>query len=204
MGWFGFDKEFHSKYMPTAKKQCGYCYNLDLYETKGVKSWCNEMRCYCNLYDTCGLWKDGGRSESQLREHCTWHISTMIGEILNKDLNEKPFLNIKKLREVLELYENKITMISLYDVYGPMIATNLYFDSNREQIAEAFMPVLNKVSDLVDINNYDEAFNVYYEMVVTLYKRYNHSLVNTSEFDYHNEQLNLFNEGKSKQLLIRK
>ena len=168
-----FSKDFHPEYMPTSKYQCGYCYYLDLYETKGVKSWCNKQRCYCNLYEKCKEWKDGGRSEMQLREHCTWHVSTMIGKILNNNLNEKPFSNIKKLREYLELSDDKKEFIELYDLYGPMIATDLFFDNDREIIAKSFMPILNKISDLIDNNNYNEAFKLYYEMIKTFYKKYN-------------------------------
>ena len=174
-----FDKEFHSEYMPTRKEQCGYCYYLDLYETDGVKSYCPKRRSYCKLDETCGDWKDGGRSEMQLREHCTWHVSTMIGEILKMNIDEKPFSNIKKLREYLE--SNGNPFISLYDIYGPMIATNLFFDLDRETIAQSFMPILNQISNLVDDNNYPMAFGLYYKMIMTLYNRYNHLVMNESK-----------------------
>lgn len=171
-----FSKSYHSEYMPTRKEQCGYCYYLDLYQSKGVKSWCEKNRCYCNLYEKCGSWKDAGRSEMQLREHCTWHVSTMIGELLNLDLNQKPFSNIKKLREILEEDKEKSVMVILYDVYGILIATNLFFDGDREIVAQSMMPILNKVSDLVDEEKIDEAYNLYAEMVVRLYKKYNYSI----------------------------
>ena len=181
--------------MPTRKEQCGYCYYLDLYETNGVKSYCNKHRCYCKLYETCGAWKDGKRSEMQLREHCTWHVSTMIGEILNMNLNEKPFSNIKKLIGIIEQDEEKNVMIILYNIYGVLVAADLYLDRNKEAIAESLMPVLNKVSDLVDSNNIEEAYNLYAEIVVRLYKKYNY---------YLNSELSLTNEDNTKKLLIRK
>lgn len=130
-----------------------------------------------------------------------YYISSMIGLILGKDLNEKPFANIKLLKDNLENDESKQEEIKLYDTYGMFVSTELFFDPNRVVISESLMPILNKVSDLVDVNNYEEAFNTYREMVMMLYTRYTHSSVDACEFDYQNAALNLEKEEKSKMMI---
>ena len=195
MGFWG--KEFHPEYMPTSLTQCGWCDYLDTHDSRGTKYWCSKTRSYCTLKEKCSSFRDArDRTRDELRELCTWHISTMIGRILGKDLNQKPFSAIKELREFAFYDKTKNQFVELYDVYGELIATGLYFDANRVNVSEAMMPILNKVSDLVDNNNYEEAFNSYYQMVMMLYTRYNHSLVNNSEFDYQNETINLEEQPK--------
>ena len=129
MGFWG--KEFHPEYMPTSQTQCGWCDYLDTHDNKGTKYWCEKHRCYCNLNEKCGSFRDArDRTRSELRELCTWHISTMIGVVLGKNLNEKPFSSIKKLKNYALSDETKQNLVSLYDIYGELIATGLYFDSN--------------------------------------------------------------------------
>lgn len=123
------------------------------------------------------------------------YVSSMIGIVLGLNLDEKPFANIKLLKEISSNDLEKQEQINLYDVYGMQVATNLYFDPNQVNVCEALMPVLNNVSDLVDSKNYDEAFNMYFEMVKQLYIRYSHSLVNASGFDYQN---NIFEQERLK------
>ena len=130
-----------------------------------------------------------------------YYISSMIGLILGKNLDDKPFSNIKCLKDTFEKDNTKQEKIKLYDTYGILISTGLFFDPNRVEVAESLMPILNKVSDLVDNKLFDEAFNIYSDMVMMLYTRYNHSFVNNSEFDYHNEELGLNKQEKSKTLI---
>ena len=180
MGFWG--KEFHPEYMPTSQRQCGWCDNLDTHDSKGTKYWCSKTRSYCTLKESCRKFEDArDRTRSELKELCTWHLSTMIGLILGENLSEKPFSSIKILKDVLSQEEDKQRFIELYDVYGELIATGLYFDLQREEVASFCMPILNKVSFLVDNKNYEEAFTSYYEMVMMLYKKYSHTL---SKSDY--------------------
>lgn len=117
-----------------------------------------------------------------------YYVSSMIGLILGKDLNEKPFANIKLLKDSCEENENQQKLAKLYDVYGMLVATGLYFDPNRIDICEALMPILNKVSDLVDNQRLEEALNIYYDMVKMLYNKYSHTISNASDFDYQNDE----------------
>ncbi len=166
----------HDEYMPRSRNDCGYCRYLNLRDEKGTKAYCELHRYYCQLYESCRKQEYTNRSLSELEKFCKWHVSTMLGLVLNMDLDSKPFTSIRTLKEYASQDEKLNEAVKLYDAYGEWISTGLYFDLEKEQVASSLMPILYKVSDLVDKNMMNEAFNEYSKLVMLLYNRYVHTL----------------------------
>lgn len=193
MGWFdgpGFNTEKSVRcFNVNLRGKCGSCIYLNINNStsgffSGYKYKCVRNNSYypwddrvCSKLDEIDPENvDCVRRYKDFTGRNFYHISTIIGLILGKNLNEKPFINIKKLKDFSELDENKKSIVKLYDVYGAMIATSLFNDLNNIEVCESYMPILNKVSDLIDNKNFDEAFETYYKMVVMLYGKYTYSL----------------------------
>ena len=165
----------HYEYMP-CEKDCGYCMYANMNDSKGIKIYCLEHRSYYPINDNCKKQKYVNRDSRDIEKFLRWHVSTMIGLILNKDLDSEPFTSIRTLKEYASKDENLKKYVRLYDTYGEWISTGLYFDFERVEVANSLMPILYKVSDLVNKNLMNEAFNEYTKLVMLLYNRYVHTL----------------------------
>ncbi len=165
----------HYEYMP-CEKDCGYCMYANMSDSKGIKIYCREHRGYYPINDNCRKQRYVERDSRDIEKFLRWHVSTMMGQVLNMDLDSKPFTSIRILKDYASQDENLKKYVKLYDSYGEWIATGLFYDLDRTKIATSLMPILYKVSDLIDKNMMNEAFNEYSKLVMLLYNRYVHTL----------------------------
>lgn len=171
----------HYEYMPS-EKDCGYCAHCRLNDSKGTKCYCTKHGSYYQINDSCSKQQYVNRKESDIEKFLRWWVSSTIGMILGSNIKEKPFSNIGVLINYLETKDEYKKDLELYNIYGPLIGADLRKDRDAE-LPSAFMPILNKVSDLVDKKMMDEAFNEYKKMVMMLYKRYLYTLNSLTYYD---------------------
>ena len=139
----------HYEYMP-CEKNCGYCMYANMSDSKGIKIYCREHRGYYPINDKCSKQRYVNRDSRDIEKFLKWHVSTMIGLVLNRNLDEKPFTSIRILKEYARNNPELSNFVVLYDNYGELIATGLFFDLDKEKLANSLMPILNKVSYLID------------------------------------------------------
>ena len=152
--------------------RCGDCDFLNYKDTKwgGDKVWCNYKGYYVKPGEVaCDNYTYKGHRFGR-------YLITATCKILNID-NEK----CKKLYDAFDIVrdektpetENMYDMIKGYDIVGPQIATKLFNDSFKEEIAysmlnDYILPCLT----LVQNGSYLEAVNLYDNMTMTLYNFY--------------------------------
>ncbi len=164
----------HYEYMPS-EKDCGYCAHCRLNDSKGLKCYCTKYGSYYPINDRCSKQQYVNRRESDIEKFLRWWVSSTVGMMLGEKIDEKPFSNIGVLINYLETKDEYKKDVELYNIYGPFLGAQLLKDRDLE-LPNLLMPILNKVSYLVDKNMMDEAFNEYKKMVMMLYRRYLYSV----------------------------
>ena len=132
-----------------------------------MANWCryckgNYPNYWCEVTDNYIPWDIIERSCKNNGYKCSYyHISTAIGVILNKDLNDPVLDNIKTLRDnYMEKDEKYSSLLKMYDSIGPVISSCLEED-NKEKIEEYYDKVLLPISKLVQNKKYDISLDHY-------------------------------------------
>lgn len=129
----------------------------------------NYVESYCknNGYN-CPYYKKYGPSSGGC------FITTITCEILNKQDDNSVMNNLRKFRdEVLQKDDKYYDILKEYDKVGPIIASKIIDDENKEKIASViYEDGLVTISDLVDNEKYDLAVEKYYLMTLMLINYY--------------------------------
>ena len=165
---------FHSSSFSTHENECGSCARMEVNK--------NSFRWYCSKYrrsypidsKKCSDHeKDRSRDYDFWRDIYTYHISTAVCQILDFDINSSLFQGIKKLRDEMEKDSKYQSLLTLYDTFGPYIATKLHQDQNNYDICTYLVTnCFPKVVLLVNEGNLVEAIKEYSELVKKLYQYY--------------------------------
>lgn len=115
-------------------------------------------------------------------------ITTVTCDILDKKDDNEVMNGLRKFRdEVLQKDEKYEEILKSYDVVGPIIASKLLEDENREQIAETvYDHLLTPIAKLVETGLHDQAVEAYYQMTLLFINYYNikHEYNETADNDF--------------------
>lgn len=131
-------------------------------------------------------------------------ITTVTCNILNKADDNEVMNGLRKFRdEVLQKDEKYEEILKNYDVVGPIIATKLYNDENREKIAETiYEHVLTPISKMVKEEKNDEAVEAYYQMTLLFINYYGlkhpYNYIAEHDFGYQEGEFNQKTAGHGK------
>lgn len=166
---------------------CKYCEgNNGLYNyycnLNGENVPVNIVNNYCK-YDyltyKCPFYKEYGPSTSSSHTNIFFSlfpcfITTVTCDILGKDDNDPVMQKLRNFRDnVLQKNEEYYEILKLYDVIGPIIASNLYNDPEKELFTKDLYSVLERITLLIDKNEHELAVEKYRIMTLLLINRYN-------------------------------
>lgn len=172
---------------------CSYCEgNNGLYNyycaLNGNNIPVNIVNDYCKYdYKTsnCPSYKQHFSSSSSSSGPC--FITTVTCNILGKDDNDIVMQKLRNFRnEVLQRDEKYYDILKAYDTIGPIIASNLINDKEKEIFTKVLYSILEKVAILIDKKEYDLAIEKYRIMTLLLINRYNlkHLFNNMSDSNF--------------------
>ncbi len=170
----GFFSSFHSNNFSTHEGQCGSCAHSTVSNQK-LECYCNERRATYKLSEPkCRYYiKDNSRDYDFWREIYTYYILTAIFDILGIDKNNKLYQNIMTLIQLVREDELTTKEAIGYDIFGAEVADKLRQDPNRVEISNYLLTsYLTKIYIAIEMNNQEEAINIYKQMVTELYNRY--------------------------------
>ena len=125
---------------------------------------------YCKDYNysECSIYKSKNPSSGCF-------ITTVVCEILHKEDNCDLLNDLRSFRDnVLQKDEKYSEYLQDYDNIGPVIASKLRKDNNREDIASTiYTKALLPINDLLKNKEYDKACEKYYIMTLLLINYYN-------------------------------
>lgn len=109
-----------------------------------------------------------GEQEKNSSSGC--YLTTMISTILRQDDKGYTLTTLRNFRKhVLQQNEVYKQLLVEYDIIGPMIATKLAHDPNREMIAQnLYEHILKKVLENLEKGNKEEAIKLYKGMTYGL------------------------------------
>ncbi len=154
---------------------CRYC------EGSYPKYWCKVT----NNYIPWGIVERSCMNDGY--DCSNYHISTLVGIMLNKPVNDKVLTDIRGLRDNYasknEEYEN---LLKMYDAIGPILADKIDYDNNSVEISKKIYSVLKRVSIFVEKGKEDRAIDYYCKMVGCLVNKYNLNELYNTEADFIN------------------
>ena len=139
--------------------------------------WCDKKDCrvdsntyykYCRDYNysDCPIYKMSSSSGC--------FITTIVCEILGKEDNDQVLTNLRTFREnILKPQEKYHEILIDYDNIGPVIASCIANDPNKEQMAIGLYEIaLSKISKQIEEKENDKVIENYINMVLCLINYY--------------------------------
>ena len=166
-------------------KGCSGCIHLGTVRVSGGMLTSTKYRC---SVDHQGHPRDGSRCNSfapvnpqvvdcydRYRKYYNYFILTAIYKALNMNENDDVFEQIKTLIECAREDESTKGYAFIYDnMVGEKIAECLASDPDRVNVAkDLFLNYINYIYVYIGTNNTDLAIQIYREMVIYLYNKYN-------------------------------
>ena len=170
-GWFSSDK----CYIESNKCQDVLCY----YEGSKAVPYCYKYPSDCPRYKALNG-SSGG---------C--FITTITCEILKKDDDDEVMQKLRYFRdEVLQKEEDKYEILKMYDTIGPVLASNILYDKDREVLASFLYEQLAKIAKLVDEKDYCKAITNYEVITLALINKYHlkHAYNSVADEDFYYEE----------------
>lgn len=169
--------------------------------------WCDKKNCrvdedtyhkYCRNYDYkyCPIFKKSDNSSM-----C--YITTIVCDILSKEDNNEVLNNLRYFRDnVMQKDEKYFGLLKDYDNIGPILATLIENDKDKEVMANYLFTIIEKVSDRIKEEKYDNAVVIYEAMTLSLINYYNlkhlYNLNRDSDYDYEYFDAKASGHGKKK------
>lgn len=118
-----------------------------------------------------------------------WYIATFVAETLGKDLCDNYFYTLADFREnYLQQNLKYFTFLVEYDIYGRLIVDSLEKDPQKTTIAyELLLNHIIPICKLINDQNYEEAYEKYLEMFITLKNLY--QITDIASYDFDNSKI---------------
>ncbi len=132
-------------------------------------------------------------------------ITTISCNILKKEDNDRVMEGLRKFRdEVLQKDEKYSDILKLYDGIGPVVATAIEHDSNKEEKASQIYSKLEHISDLTLDGKYESAINNYVILTLKLVSEYKiqgfYRRVRDNNFGFSDAEFNLKTAGHGRKI----
>lgn len=160
--YLGEDANYDGKY---------YC------DRKGERVYACDPKCYrfIEAYSRSNSGRSNMYSNSKDHMSSGCYITTAMCNILGYQ-DDNYYLNtLRTFRDkTLKKDYKYINLLLMYDLYGPLIATNLKNDTNNKEIAtHLFNGYITKAVTAIEHKKTSDAVNIYIAMTHTLAERYN-------------------------------
>ena len=156
---------------------CGSCENMNTNDYVRTKDhcYCTVRRQYYDLTEPkCRYYKYDRYKDYYDLNH-RWYVVTAIFNKLGLNDNYECTNLLHNFRNnILAKNQDYESMLAEYDVVGPVIAERLSTDTDSIELCKKLLQVyLTRVLDFIKEEKYDEALNLYIEMVNLLKVIYN-------------------------------
>ncbi len=167
---------YHYEYLENEYgENCQWCANSTF-----LRYECKRVRCgldghnYANGFH-CRKWeKHPTRTANDILSYQLYfYILSAICQILDIDMNNRIYQEIKSLIELVREDETTTKEAIGYDSFGPELANKLRYDEKRVNISQYLLEnYLIKIYSLIGLNQQEKAIEIYKDMVMYLYMRY--------------------------------
>ena len=160
-----------------------------------MANWCRYCegsypRYWCKVTNQYIPWGIVERSCMNNGYKCSYyHVSTIVGLILNKPVNDKVLSSIRGLRDnYMSKNEDYSNILDTYDAIGNILAERIEYDVNSLELSNKIYDIFKGISNFALNGKEERAIAYYSKMIGALVNRYNLNDLYNAEVDFINRK----------------